>query len=158
MVDWSLYSVNLIIVTLLYKKSFCVFPWLFIIWAQFTSSIPYFTRLPSYHKFYASHAKLLQIPKYDIFSVMAIALCCATVSASWTHLSISLISSPTRPSWNLPVSLQCPSLVCSWHPMGPLGQNLYWAHSTEIANIERKHLGKKNPILLSLVFSLFFEL
>ena len=65
----------------------------FIIWAQFTSSIPNFTRLSSYHKFYSSHTKLLTDPQiwhihhYGHSPLLCYFLCyfCAIFSNLFTH-------------------------------------------------------------------------
>ena len=67
----------------------------FIIWAQFTSSSPYFTRLLSYHKFYSSHTKLLTDPQiwhilhYGHSPLLCYFLCyfCAIFSNLLTHLA-----------------------------------------------------------------------
>ena len=98
MASWPLYSVNSM------SFSFTKNPlWLsiafkmacFIIWVQFTSSIPYFTRLLSYHKFYSSHTKLLTDPQiwhilhYGHSPLLCYFLCyfCAIFSNLLTHLA-----------------------------------------------------------------------
>lgn len=64
MAAWPPYNVNFIISLSCFQK---ILLWLFsaykmvyfMIWAQFTSSSFYFTKLPSYHELHSSRAKLL---------------------------------------------------------------------------------------------------